>query len=171
MDMSMPGSSAGTMPAMPMATPTDGSMPMDSSRLNGNDFFTATNTALFSSSWTPNTTGQYAGTCIFLIAFATIFRAILAIRVNFHQVVDAIERRRRHGRIPLHLVDYRTTIRPWRADEAVKLAFMDLILAGVGYLLMIVLMTMNVGYFLSVLAGVFLGSVIFNRFLAPSLVH
>lgn len=148
----MPGSSAGTMAAMPMATltdgsmpmatPTDGSMPMDSSSMMGMDsmamtFFTATNTALFSSSWTPNTTGQYAGTCIFLIAFATIFRALLAIRVNFHGVVDAIERRRRHGRIPSHLADIKTTIRPWRADEAVKLAFMDLILAGVGYLLLV----------------------------------
>ncbi|PKK48636.1 hypothetical protein CI102_4647 [Trichoderma harzianum] len=134
-------------------------------------FFTATSTALFSSSWIPQTTGQYAGNCIFLIAFATVFRALLAIRVNFPQVVDAIERRRRHGRIPSHLADSKTTIRPWRADEAIKLAFMDLILTGVGYLLMIAVMTMNVGYFLSVLAGVFLGSVIFNRFLATSTVH
>lgn len=118
---------------------------MDSSSMMTMDsmattFFTGTNTALFSSSWIPQTTGQYAGTCIFLIAFATIFRALLAIRVNFPQVVDAIERRHRHGRIPSHLADSKTTIRPWRANEAVKLAFMDLILAGVGYLL---LMQMN----------------------------
>ncbi|KAL7798859.1 Ctr copper transporter family domain-containing protein [Trichoderma afarasin] len=166
MDMSMPGSSTGTMPAMPMDSSS--MMTMDSMATT---FFTGTNTALFSSSWIPQTAGQYAGTCIFLIAFATIFRALLAIRVNFPQVVDAIECRRRHGRIPSHLADSKTTIRPWRANEAVRLAFMDLILAGVGYLLMIAVMTMNVGYFLSVLAGVFLGSVIFNRFLATSTVH
>lgn len=115
---------------------------MDSSSMMRMDsmattFFTATNTALFSSSWIPQTTGQYAGTCIFLIAFATIFRALLAIRVNFPQVVDAIERRHRHGIIPSHLADSKTTIRAWRANEAVKLAFMDLILAGVGYLLLV----------------------------------
>ncbi|KAF3072747.1 hypothetical protein CFAM422_004957 [Trichoderma lentiforme] len=166
MDMSMPGSSTGTTPAMPMDSSS--MMTMESMATT---FFIATNTALFSSSWIPQTTGQYAGTCIFLIAFATIFRALLAIRVNFPQVVDAIERRSRHGRIPPYLADSKTTIRPWRANEAVRLAFMDLILAGVGYLLMIAVMTMNVGYFLSVLAGVFLGSVIFNRFLATSTVH
>ncbi|KAL6694406.1 Ctr copper transporter [Trichoderma pleuroticola] len=134
-------------------------------------FFTATNTPLFSSSWTPKSTGQYAGTCIFLIAFTTIFRALLAIRVNFPQVVDAIERRRRGGRIPSHVADSKSTIHPWRANEAVKLAFMDLILAGVSYLLMLAVMTMNLGYFLSVLAGVFLGSVIFYRFLGSSAAH
>jgi len=48
---------------------------------------------------------------------------------------------------------------------------MDLVLATVGYLLMIAVMTMNVGYFLSVLAGVFVGSVVFGRFIANSAAH
>jgi copper transporter 1 len=36
---------------------------------------------------------------------------------------------------------------------------------------MIAVMTMNVGYFLSVLAGVFLGSMLFGRFMAHAAVH
>jgi copper transporter 1 len=36
---------------------------------------------------------------------------------------------------------------------------------------MIAVMTMNVGYFMSVLAGVFVGSVVMGRFLANSAAH
>lgn len=37
-------------------------------------------TPLFSSQWTPKSTGAYAGTCIFLIVFAIISRCLLAYR-------------------------------------------------------------------------------------------
>lgn len=43
-------------------------------------FATSTTTPLFSSSWTPSTTGQYAGTCIFLIVLACISRFLGAWR-------------------------------------------------------------------------------------------
>ncbi|ETN44397.1 uncharacterized protein HMPREF1541_10577, partial [Cyphellophora europaea CBS 101466] len=43
-------------------------------------FFTSIHTPLYSSAWTPSNAGQYAGTCIFLITLAAIFRALLAIR-------------------------------------------------------------------------------------------
>lgn len=36
---------------------------------------------------------------------------------------------------------------------------------------MIAVMTMNVGYFMSVLAGVFLGSLAFGRFMAKAAAH
>lgn len=39
-------------------------------------FFTATNTPLYSEAWTPQSAGQYAGTCIFLIILAITLRAI-----------------------------------------------------------------------------------------------
>jgi len=42
----------------------------------GMAFFTATNTPLYTESWTPQTAGQYAGTCIFLIVLAITLRAI-----------------------------------------------------------------------------------------------
>jgi len=36
---------------------------------------------------------------------------------------------------------------------------------------MIAVMTMNLGYFMSVLGGVFLGSMVFGRFMARSAAH
>lgn len=43
-------------------------------------FFNAQNTPLYSTAWTPSTTGQYAGTCIFLIVFSILYRAMYAYR-------------------------------------------------------------------------------------------
>jgi len=58
-------------------------------------FTTSTTTPLYSSSWTPSTTGQYAGTCVFLIALATISRLLSVYRYkkeeNWHAA--AINRR------------------------------------------------------------------------------
>ncbi|KAK4130116.1 hypothetical protein BT67DRAFT_437231 [Trichocladium antarcticum] len=41
-------------------------------------FQTSLSTSLYSAKWTPKTTGTYAATCIFLIALAALFRALLA---------------------------------------------------------------------------------------------
>lgn len=41
-------------------------------------FFTSTSTSLYSSAWKPKTIGAYAGTCIFLILLAFIFRSLAA---------------------------------------------------------------------------------------------
>jgi hypothetical protein len=95
-------------------------------------FFTSTSTPLYSASWTPTSAGQYAGTCIFLIAFATIFRALLAVRINFFEVLAVVKSR--HSR-ETRYVDEKKRIRPWRANEAVYLGIMDVVLAGIGYLL------------------------------------
>jgi len=43
-------------------------------------FFTATNTPLYSNSWTPSSAGAYAGTCIFLIILAIALRAIFTLK-------------------------------------------------------------------------------------------
>lgn len=43
-------------------------------------FTTAHNTPLYSSAWTPTSTGAYAGTCIFLILLAVIARLLQASR-------------------------------------------------------------------------------------------
>lgn len=41
---------------------------------------------------------------------------------------------------------------------------LEVIISGIGYLLMLAVMTMNVGYFLSVLGGIFLGTFVAGRF-------
>ncbi|KFZ03475.1 hypothetical protein V502_10918 [Pseudogymnoascus sp. VKM F-4520 (FW-2644)] len=167
--------------AMPMASSTDSSsMSMSTSSsdttMAGMDtmatvFFTSTSTSLWSSTFTPSTTGQYAGICIFLIAFATIFRVLLAFRVNFFEIMAAAEQRRNGGLLHPYATEAKSMARPWRASEAVMMAFMDVTIAGVSYLLMLAVMTLNVGYFLSILAGIFLGSIVCGRFLGSSAVH
>lgn len=41
-------------------------------------FFTSRTTPLLSAAWSPATTGQYAGTCLFLVVLAAAFRALVA---------------------------------------------------------------------------------------------
>lgn len=54
--------------------------------------------------------------------------------------------------------------RPWRFSVDPVRAVLDTVIAGIGYLLMLAVMTMNVGYFMSVLGGVFLGSLALGRY-------
>jgi copper transporter 1 len=115
-----------------MPTSTDSSTPGMNMGMDQMTMTFSTTAALFSSSWKPASTGQYAGTCIFLINFAILFRALLAARLNIIEIMVAIKRRRSGG----YVADSKSSIRrPWRADEAVILASMDVVLAGVGYLL------------------------------------
>lgn len=124
----------------PTATSTPTDMSHSSTTLMGMDtmkmvFFSSSTTPLFSSAWTPDSPGKYAGTCIFLIIFAAIFRALLAVRFNLFDIVASVQRHRGDDQIALYATDKRSVIRPWRASEALLVASMDVVLAGVGYLL------------------------------------
>ncbi|OAA64370.1 rrm domain containing protein [Niveomyces insectorum RCEF 264] len=156
-------------------------------------FFTATNTALYSMRWTPASTGAYAGTCIFLIVLSVVFRLLMAFkaRVESRWLDDELARRYVvvAGKPTLSqqisqdstakrmiltengieedvmvLKKRHTHVRPWRMSVDPLRALLDTVLAGVGYLLMIAVMSMNVGYFLSILGGTFLGSVLVGRY-------
>ncbi|CAK7241184.1 MAG: hypothetical protein STHCBS139747_002643 [Sporothrix thermara] len=156
-------------------------------------FFTATDTPLYSSAWTPGSTGTYAGTCIFLIALATIFRFILAFKARTESRWLDAELERRYVVVPgkpvlsqrvsqdsaakrmilsengveedvMVLKKRHTHVRPWRLSVDPLRALLDTLLAGVGYLLMLAVMSMNVGYFMSILGGTFLGSLLVGRY-------
>lgn len=100
-------------------------------------FFTSTATPLYSMSWAPSSAGKYAGTCIFLIAFGTIFRALLAVRINFLEVLAVIKYGRKEGVVYPFSDEGKMAPRPWRANEAVMLAAMDVVLAASSYLLLV----------------------------------
>lgn len=105
-------------------------------------FFTATTTPLYAESWTPTNSGQYVGTCIFLIALAALFRGIVAIRTNFSALLLRWSWKRETSILrkdfessggKLRLVADRG--RPWNINEALARAGLDTVLAGVSYLL------------------------------------
>ncbi|KAB8294783.1 hypothetical protein EYC80_006745 [Monilinia laxa] len=156
-------------------------------------FFISKTTALYSNMWTPTTDAGYAGTCIFLILLATLFRGLLAVKAWKESAWLAEETNRRYvsvagkgtksERISMEsdvknmtlsengveenvmVVKTRTMgVRPWRLSVDPVRAVMDTIIAGVGWLLMLAIMTMNLGYFLSVLGGTFLGSLALGRY-------
>ena len=85
MDMSMPstGSNATMMPMSSMAM----------------TFFTSQQTPLFSSSWMPSNTGDYAGTCIFLIILGAILQFLLSSRALYYRKLVNLDMTRREIKI------------------------------------------------------------------------
>jgi copper transporter 1 len=59
----------------------------------------------------------------------------LAIRVNFFGILVGLRQNRYKGLIVSQAENDKATMRPWRADEAVMMATLDVVVAGVSYLL------------------------------------
>ncbi|KUI62574.1 hypothetical protein VP1G_09693 [Cytospora mali] len=156
-------------------------------------FQNSMSTTLYSERWTPSSAGAYAGTCIFLIALAAIFRGLFALRalqegrwldqelnrryvvVNGKQSVrDDVSRDSLKQNMFLSangieeevmvVKKKHSHVRPWRLSVDPVRAVIDTVIAGVGYLLMLAVMTMNIGYFVSILGGTFLGSLASGRY-------
>lgn len=150
------------MSSMSSSSSMSAQMPM-SSMVSA--FYTSTSTTLFFSSWTPESTGAYAGTCIFLILLAAIFRGLAAGKHALeHRWLDE-ELNRRYvavrgkpteaerinsdsGSKNATLITERgveehvkvvrkarRTITPWRLSVDVPRAAYATLMAGVGYLL------------------------------------
>lgn len=114
--------------------------------------------------WTPSTDAGYAGTCIFLILLATLFRGLLAVKAWKESAWLAAETNRRYvtvaGKGPkserisedsdaknmtlsengveenVMVVKNRSMgVRPWRLSVDPVRAAMDTVIAGVGWLM------------------------------------
>ncbi|KAL1965207.1 hypothetical protein VTN77DRAFT_5961 [Rasamsonia byssochlamydoides] len=174
---------------------SSGMSSMSSSTMMTMVFTNSQTTPLYSSSWTPSTSGQYAGTCIFLIILAIIGRALIAFKAVMERRWLAAALNRRYvvvaGKTPeAAAIDadpdsqkarlltaqgveenvkvvrrISTGPQPWRFSVDLPRALLYLCIAGVNYLLMLAVMTMNVGYFCSVLAGTFLGELAVGRYI------
>lgn len=127
-------------------------------------FQTQNDTPLFSNTWTPSSSGAYAGTCIFLIVLAIVARCLVAFKALQESRWRDREARRRYvavnGKAPLaeqvsnspdakHMtlsengleetvvvVERRHSVRrPWRFSVDPVRALMDVVIVGIGYLL------------------------------------
>jgi len=175
---------------MSSSTTTTTMMSMSSMSMT---FFTSTVTPLYSAGWQPTSIGGYVGTCVFLVALATILRGLLALKAWKETAWLDAEINRRYvtvaGKLPkserisqdsdtkrmiltengveedvMVVKKRKMDARPWRVTVDPIRACIDTVIAGVGYLLMLAVMTMNVGYFLSILGGTFLGSLLIGRY-------
>ncbi|KXT12983.1 hypothetical protein AC579_3172 [Pseudocercospora musae] len=159
-------------------------------------FTTDHSTPLYSSAWTPSTTGGYAGTCIFLIALGIISRLLQAYRHVLEMRWHDKAVKRRYVKVAsesaserqvdpsmeksdeavlttrgmdesvrvLHTGRRGVQSKPWRFSTDLPRACIYVVQAGVAYLMMLAVMTLNVGYFLSVLAGLFVGELAVGRY-------
>jgi hypothetical protein len=148
-------------PMSTMNTTADTTMSMSMMSMT---FFTSTLTPIYSAAWTPTSTGGYAGTCIFLVMLATLFRGLLAVKewketawldAEFNRrYVSVAGKPRMSDRISADsdskkmiltengveedvvVVKKRSiTTRPWRITTDPVRAIIDTVIAGVGYLL------------------------------------
>ncbi|KAF2178689.1 Ctr copper transporter-like protein [Zopfia rhizophila CBS 207.26] len=156
-------------------------------------FFSATNTQLYSDKWIPSSAGAYAGTCIFLIVLAILFRGSFTLKTHLdHKWMESALKRRyvvvadktpvaEHvasdansmtGILTTNGVEEHVKvvqapgkhIQPWRFGVDLPRAALMTVIAAIGYLLMLAVMTYNIGYFISVLGGTLIGELAFGRF-------
>ncbi|KAK1978030.1 ctr copper transporter [Colletotrichum cereale] len=184
---------ADAMPGMDMGSGSMNSSGSGGMMMMMSIFQNSIKTPLYTEAWTPNSVGTYAATCIFLIFLAFGMRGMLALKsIQEKRWLDKDFKRRYvsvNGKMGMagqvssdsmakqmvlseNGVEENVTVvqkqhgvwRPWRFSVDPIRAVIDTAIAGIGYLLMLAVMTMNVGYLLSVLAGVFLGSLAVGRF-------
>lgn len=117
-------------------------------------FFTSSGTPLYSEAWTPSSKGEYAGTCIFLIALACILRVLLALkpilearfwRSRTEHDVDgdrllstdreALSKLASADRLRQAGKDVGNRWSGWRASSALARATYEVVVVGIGYLL------------------------------------
>lgn len=150
-------------------------------------FFAGTNTALFSQRFSAENLGEYVGICMFLILLALVLRFLLSFKAfqeykwkladadrnlsSFLPTVDGINKTESASSIngrrsPKMVRNAWRNAHPWRWSTDLPRAALSTLISGLGYLLMLAVMTMNVGFVLSVLGGVFLGELIWGRFIS-----
>jgi solute carrier family 31 (copper transporter), member 1 len=156
-------------------------------------FFNSHHTPLYSIDWMPRGAAGYAGTCIFLIILSITLRLLLVSKAMLEARWREQAWKRRYitidGKGPLseriqqdpdskvgvltaqgveenvRIIQEATGgVQPWRFSVDLPRAILVTIIGGIGYLLMIAVMTLNIGYYLSILAGVFIGELALGRF-------
>jgi copper transporter 1 len=150
---------------MSSAMPMSSSAPMSMGSMGSMVFHTSTHDPLYSTRWTPHSAPAYAGTCIFLILLAALWRGSFAFKaIVERRWLDAALKRRyvviagkpreaervsqeSEGKGVVLLTERGVeeevrvvrskarAVMPWRWSVDLPRAFMVFVISGVGYLL------------------------------------
>ncbi|KAI0991710.1 hypothetical protein K3495_g16477, partial [Podosphaera aphanis] len=168
MDMTPHASGMSDMDSHPMSMNMDARAGMTSM-----SFFASSSTSLYITQWTPTSPAAYAATCVFLILLAILSKGLVAAKARLEVSWRATDLARRRQDLKFASselaeaeleADAAVHHNTWRPSVDPVRAVLDTVMAGIGFLLMLAVMTMNIGYFVSVLSGIFLGSLAFGRF-------
>ncbi|KAJ6112306.1 hypothetical protein N7523_008367 [Penicillium sp. IBT 18751x] len=136
--------------------------------------------------WATTSSSSYAGTCIFLVILGVILLSLVSSRSMLEKRWSRRELNRRHvlflNKDSSGLMDKSETLltpnglekdiiiieQPTRARRSWKTimlkATMTTLILAILYIQMIFIMTENIGYILSILGGVFLGTLVMGRY-------
>ncbi|KAG0170635.1 hypothetical protein DFQ30_002206 [Apophysomyces sp. BC1015] len=135
--------------------------------------------AILLEAWYPESESGYIGACFGLMFFAILSRGLMAVETYFAswrsmraaaaeaqkaQPTDsALKDSEKHAAYPASLSKF-PTVPPfdWVMDPA--RSFLTLVASFISYLLMMIVMTGNGGFFISILGGIFIGELLFGRF-------
>ncbi|KAK6351644.1 hypothetical protein TWF718_004798 [Orbilia javanica] len=163
----------GSMPSTDSGDSTGSSSSSSSHDVMPMVFQWAMQTPIYSYAFTPKSTSQYVGALIFLIVLSIIYRALVAYKSHKESTWRDEERARKviiAGQFHDDKASTDVSTRevrgaaPWRWRVDPPRAVLSTINVGLHYLLMFAVMTLNVGYFLAVLFGIFIGDLIFARY-------
>jgi len=131
-------------------------------------FHTSLTDNIFSLAWTPQSPAAYFGTWMFIFFFGILYRGLHALKSIleafwFHKFASKAVVVSSDDDGKVRVVSGGQNAHVWRTSVDIPRAFLQMVNSGVAYLLMIIVMTMNVGYFFAVLSGIFFGELIFGR--------
>jgi len=134
-------------------------------------FHTGIMDSIFSLAWTPETPAAYFGTWMFIFFLAGFSRALLAWKTALeghwfrkYASTTVVVNSQDDGKVKI--VSGGRNALVWRTSVDVPRSLLQMVSSGVNYLLMIIVMTLNVGFFFAVLGGVLFGELFFGRLIA-----
>ncbi|SAM07765.1 hypothetical protein [Absidia glauca] len=144
-------------------------------------FHWSTGDAIWLDAWLPKSEPAYIGACIGLFVFAIVSRGLLALEIYFlawrarrlellhnagaNGIVESKANDRFSSQAPEYPAELELPLVPpfsWITD--IGRSFLTTLSSFISYLLMMVVMTGNGGFFLVIIVGILVGEVAFGRF-------
>ncbi|KTW32734.1 uncharacterized protein T551_00219 [Pneumocystis jirovecii RU7] len=139
------------------------------------------NTTLFIKGWVPNNKLQYWLTITFIIFLGIIYRMLSTYKLYWEYKQRAIylsqqkhsntctcsvsiEPTSQHSEFKFDRKLIKNILPPFKYKTSFFRGFLQLLICLFSYLLMIIVMTMNIGYFIATLIGIFIGEIILSQY-------